>query len=53
MIEDCFRVSDVRFTDDQGMVASREDGLQWSTSKLNDTAKTYGMKINVQKQTQW
>ncbi len=28
MIEDCFRVSDVRFTDDQGLVASTEDGLQ-------------------------
>ena len=53
MIDDCFRVSDIRFADDQGMVASTEDGLQWSMSKLNDTAKTNGMKINVQKQRQW
>src|SRR6266516_7746890 len=42
-------VSDVRFADDQGMVASTESRLQSQMNKLNDTAKTFGMKINVQK----
>ena len=39
-------ISDVRFADDQGMVASTEKGLQSLMNKLNDTAN---MKINVQK----
>src|SRR6267154_387782 len=42
-------VSDVRFADDQGMVASTEMGLQTLMNKLNDTAINCGMKINVQK----
>ena len=44
-------VSDVRFADDQGMVASRptENGLQKLMNKLNETAKKYNMKMNVQK----
>ena len=42
-------VSDVRFADDQGMVASTENGLQKLMNKLNETAKTYNMKMNVQK----
>src|SRR3989442_9423864 len=42
-------VSDVRFVDDQGMVAGTEMGLQRLVNKLNDTAKNFGMKINVQK----
>ena len=42
-------ISDVRFADDQGMVASTEEGLQKLMNKLNDTAKKYNMKINVQK----
>src|SRR6267154_2240840 len=42
-------VSDVRFADDQGMVASTEMGLQRLMNKLNDTAKSFDMKINVQK----
>ena len=41
--------TDVRFADDQGMVASTEEGLQKLMNKLNDTAKKYNMKINVQK----
>ena len=41
-------ISDVRFADDQGMVASTEMGLQRLMNKLNDTAKNC-MKINVQK----
>src|SRR6267154_2390155 len=41
-------ISDVRFADDQGIVASTEMGLQTLMNKLNDTAINYGMKINVQ-----
>jgi len=42
-------ISDVRFADDQGMVASTEGRLQRLMNKLNDTAKKYNMKINIQK----
>ena len=42
-------LSDIRFADDQGMVASTEMGLQKLMDKLNDTAKKFNMKINVQK----
>ena len=40
-------MSDVRFADDQGMVASTENGLQKLMNKLNETAKKINMKINV------
>jgi hypothetical protein len=42
-------VADVRFADDQGMVSSTEKGLQNIMNRLNDTAKKFGMKINVKK----
>ena len=42
-------VSDVRFADDQGMVAGIEMVLHEIINKLNDTAKNFGMKINVKK----
>src|SRR3989442_1585882 len=42
-------VNDVRFADDQGMVAGTEMGLQGLINMLNDTAKNFNMKINVQK----
>jgi hypothetical protein len=42
-------VTDVKFADDQGMVASTEEGLQKIMNKLNETAKNYDMKISVQK----
>ena len=42
-------VSDVRFSDDQGMVTRTENGLQKLMNKLNETAKKYNMKMNVQK----
>ena len=42
-------VSDVRFADDQGMVASTENGLQKLMNKLNETAKKFNMKMKVQK----
>ena len=32
-------VKDVKFTDDQGMVASTEVGLQWQIDVLNSTQK--------------
>ena len=46
-------VSDVRFADDQGMVASTENGLQKLMNKLNETAKKFNMKMNVKKQQKW
>ena len=46
-------VSDVRFADDQDMVAGTEMGLQRLLNKLNDTAKNFSMTINVQKQKLW
>ena len=42
-------VTDVRFADDQGMVASSEKGLQRVMDELNNASKKYGMKINVKK----
>ena len=42
-------VNEIRFADDQGMVAGTEMGLQRLMNKLNDTAKNFSMKINVPK----
>ena len=42
-------IEDVRFADDQGMLASTEEGLQRTMNRLNDTVKKFDMKINVQK----
>src|SRR5580698_1937762 len=42
-------LKDVRFADDQGMVASTEQGLQKVMNRLNETAKRYAMKMNVKK----
>jgi hypothetical protein len=42
-------VKDVRFADDQGMVAGTEQGLQKVMDGLTETAKKYDMKINVKK----
>ena len=42
-------VKDVKFADDQGMVASSEQGLQRLMNGLTTTAKKYDMKINVKK----
>ena len=41
-------MSDVRFADDQGMLASTENGFQKLVNKLNQTKK-FNMKMNVQK----
>ena len=46
-------VSDVQFTDDQGMEAGTKNGLQKLMNKLNETGKKFNMKMNVQKQRQW
>jgi len=42
-------VKDVRFADDQGMVAGSEGGLQKLMDGLNRTAKEYDMKVNIKK----
>ena len=38
-------VQDVKFADDQGMVASTEFGLQRQIDALNSTTKKYDMKL--------
>ena len=40
---------DVRFADDQAMVASSKEGLQKIMDGLHKTAKEYEMKINIKK----
>ena len=42
-------VNNVRFSDDQGMVADTEMGLQRLRNNLNDSTQKFGMKINVKK----
>src|SRR2546426_6684274 len=42
-------LKDVRFADDQGMVADSEDGLQKLMEGLVKAATSYDMKINVKK----
>ena len=42
-------LKDIRFADDQGMVAETERGLQIIMNRLNDASKEYGMKINIRK----
>jgi hypothetical protein len=42
-------LKDVRFADDQGMVAGSEQGLQKLMDGLTTTAKKYDMKVNVKK----
>ena len=43
------RLQDVRFADDQGMIANTEAGLQKIMNALNSTAVKYDMKINIKK----
>src|SRR6476469_9252777 len=40
---------DVKYADDQGMVANTEAGLQSLMDSLNTTAKHYDIKINIKK----
>src|SRR6476469_4753629 len=42
-------LKDVKYADDQGMVANMEAGLQGLMESLNTTAKHYDMKINIKK----
>src|SRR5438132_2700983 len=42
-------IKDVRFADDQGMIAKSEPGLQKIMDGLNSTSLEYGMKINIKK----
>src|SRR6476661_965708 len=44
-------IKDVKYADDQGIVANSEAGLQSLMDSLNTTAKHYGMKINIKKTT--
>jgi len=39
----------LRFTDDQALVAGKEDDLQRMMDRLNKTTTEYGMKINSKK----
>ena len=42
-------LKDVKFADDQGMVAQTEKGLQTIMDALSKNGKEYDMKINVKK----
>jgi len=42
-------LKDVRFADDEGMVAGTESGLQKVMDSVNTTAEKYGMRINTKK----
>src|SRR6476469_8440634 len=42
-------IKDVKYADDQRMVANTEAGLQSLMDSLNTTAKRYDMKINIKK----
>ena len=42
-------IKDMKYADDQGMVANMEAGLQSLMESLNTTAKHYDMKINIKK----
>src|SRR6476619_5146657 len=42
-------IKDVKYADDQGMVANTKAGLQSLMDSLNTTAKHYDMKINIKK----
>ena len=42
-------LKDIKFADDQAMIASREEGLQKVMDKVNATAQQYDMRINVKK----
>ena len=46
-----YLLRDVRFADDQGLVANTEKGLQKIMDRLNDTSKAYDVKINRDKKT--
>src|SRR6476619_414828 len=53
-VEEGIRVSgelikDVKYADDQGMVANTEAGLESLMDSLNTTAKLYDMMINIKK----
>ena len=42
-------LKDVRFAEDQAMLAGTNEGLQRLMDGLNSAAEDYGMKINVKK----
>ena len=46
-------IGDVKYADDQGMVANREAGLQSLMDSLNTTAKHYDIKLILKRQRLW
>src|SRR6478609_2887065 len=42
-------IKDVKYADDQGMVANTKAGLQSLMDSLNTTAKHYDIKVNIKK----
>jgi len=40
-------ITDVRFVDDQAMLASTKVGLQKIMNNLNEASKRYGMKMDL------
>src|SRR6478609_6799728 len=57
-VEEGIRVSgelikDVKYVDDQGIVANTEAGLQSLMDSLTTTAKHYDMRINIKRQRLW
>src|SRR6476619_763130 len=45
----CELIKDVKYADDQGMIANTESVLQSLMDSLNTAAKHYDMKINIKK----
>ena len=46
-------IPDIRFADDQGIVASSELGLQRLMVRLNTTVMNYNMNLNVKRPKLW
>ena len=42
-----YQLRDIRFADEQGMVASTKKALQTVADRLTEAAKTYDMKIKM------
>ena len=42
-------IESLRFADDQATIASLVDGLQDMITRMNDTAESFGMKIDIKK----
>ena len=49
----CELIKDVKYADDEGVVAYTEPGLHSLMDSLNSTAKHYDMKVNSKRQRLW